>query len=42
LKETYRWYTRHHEEARKVSFTFEDKLIRQAKEIAKAAESRSF
>jgi nucleoside-diphosphate-sugar epimerase len=33
LKETHRWYSRHHEAPRKMSFTFEDKLIRQAREI---------
>jgi hypothetical protein len=38
LKETWRWYHRHHEEPRKLSFTFEDKLIKQAKDLAKAGQ----
>ena len=34
LKETLRWYTKHHPE-RKLDFSFEDKLIRMAREITK-------
>ncbi len=36
LKETWRWYSRH-APARKLDFSFEDKLIRQARELAKTA-----
>jgi hypothetical protein len=36
LKETYKWYSRHGEE-RKVDFSFEDKLIRQARENVRPA-----
>jgi 2'-hydroxyisoflavone reductase len=36
LKETWRWYSRHAPE-RKLDFSFEDKLIRQAREQTKAA-----
>lgn len=32
LKETYKWYLRHAEPTKKLSFTFEDKVIRQARE----------
>jgi nucleoside-diphosphate-sugar epimerase len=38
LKETYKWYQRHHEEPRKMSFAFEDKLIKQARDLAKAGQ----
>ena len=31
LKETWKWYQKHHTEARKLDFSFEDKLIRQAR-----------
>jgi len=31
LKETHRWYLRHHDEAKKMDFTFEDNLIRHAR-----------
>ena len=31
LKETHRWYLRHHDEAKKVDFTFEDNLIKHAR-----------
>jgi len=37
LKETWRWYSRHAPE-RKLDFSFEDKLIRQAREHAKTAQ----
>jgi 2'-hydroxyisoflavone reductase len=36
LKETYRWYTRHSPERKKLDFALEDKLIRQAREHVKA------
>src|SRR4051812_13166953 len=36
LKETYKWYARHRDE-RKPDFSFEDKLIRQAKESTRPA-----
>jgi hypothetical protein len=35
LKETWRWYSRHVTE-KKLDFSFEDKLIRQAREYARA------
>jgi hypothetical protein len=38
LKETYKWYGRH-AEPRGTDFAFEDKLIRQAKEIPRPAHS---
>ena len=38
LKETYKWYTRHREDKR-LDFAFEDKLIRQAKEVARPGHS---
>lgn len=37
LKETYKWYLRHQRESRKNDFTFEDNLIRQAKEYGHRA-----
>ena len=36
LKETYKWYLKHAAD-RKLDFSFEDKLIRQAKEIIRPA-----
>jgi nucleoside-diphosphate-sugar epimerase len=38
LKETYKWYMRHREDKR-LDFAFEDKLIRQAKEVARPGHS---
>jgi 2'-hydroxyisoflavone reductase len=38
LKETYRWYLRRAPEERKLNFTFEDRLIRQARENVKAGQ----
>jgi 2'-hydroxyisoflavone reductase len=38
LKETYRWYLRRTPEERKLNFTFEDRLIRQARENVKAGQ----
>jgi 2'-hydroxyisoflavone reductase len=38
LKETYKWYLRHGEQ-RTLDFSFEDRVIRQAKEITKPAHS---
>jgi 2'-hydroxyisoflavone reductase len=40
LKETFRWYSRH-APVRKLDFSFEDKLIRQAREQAKATPHES-
>jgi 2'-hydroxyisoflavone reductase len=36
LKETHRWYTRHQADTRKLDFTFEDNLIRQARDHVRA------
>ncbi len=36
LKETYRWYQKHHAETKKIDFSFEDNLIRQARENGRA------
>ncbi|MDE3195247.1 MAG: NAD-dependent epimerase/dehydratase family protein [Acidobacteriota bacterium] len=36
LRETYKWYTKH-AEGKKVDFSFEDKLIKQAKEVVRPA-----
>jgi 2'-hydroxyisoflavone reductase len=38
LKETYRWYLRRAPDERKLNFTFEDRLIRQARENVKAGQ----
>ena len=38
LKDTYKWYTKHRED-RSLDFSFEDKLIRQAKEVMRPAHS---
>jgi nucleoside-diphosphate-sugar epimerase len=36
LKETHRWYMRHQADTRKLDFTFEDNLIRQARDHVRA------
>jgi len=38
LKETYKWYTKHRED-RGLDFSFEDRLIKQAKEVTRPAHS---